>query len=91
MTVKNIHDENYFDTISLTNKIVFNKISNSVDVFIVNIIIKKVFVDINSDSRTIKFKKQIKFNSIEIVETLKRFKELAQIITKQFNSIVSIK
>ena len=54
---------------------------------------KKILVDINLNSRTVKYKKTklIKFNSVEIVEITKRLKKLAQIIKKQSDSIDVIK
>ena len=54
---------------------------------------KKIFVDINLNSRAVKYKKTklIKFNSVEVVKITKRFKKLAQIIKKQSDSINVIK
>ena len=54
---------------------------------------KKIFVDINSDSRTVKLKKTklIEFNSVEVVEITKKFKKLTQIIKEYLNSINVIK
>ena len=56
-------------------------------------IMKKISININSDSRTIKYSKikQIKFNSIKIIKDLRRFKKLLQIIEKYFNFINLIK
>ena len=54
---------------------------------------KKIFFDINSDSRAVKYKKTklIRFSSVEVVEITKRLKKLTQIIKKQSNSIDVIK
>ena len=54
---------------------------------------KEIFVDINLDSRIIKYKKTklIKFSSVGAVEIMKRFKKLTQIIKKQSNSVNVIK
>ena len=54
---------------------------------------KKIFIDINSDSRAVKYKKikLIKFSLVEAVEITKKFKKLAQIIKEQLNSIDVIK
>ena len=43
-----------------------------------NVAMKEIFVNINSDSRTIKYKKikLIKFSSLEAVEITKKFKKL---------------
>ena len=84
---------NYSDAVNLTNKAVFNKNLKFIDVLRANVTMKKIFVDINSDSRAVKYKKikLIKFSLVEIVKITKRFKELAQIIKKQLNSIDIIK
>ena len=78
---------------NLTNKAVFNKNLKFIDVLRANITIKKILVDINSDSRVVKYKKTklIRFSSAEVVEITKRFKKLAQIIKKQSDSIDFIK
>ena len=78
---------------NLTNKIVFNKNLKFTDILRANVVMKETFVDINSDSRAVKYKKikLIRFDSIEIVEITKRFKKLTQIIKKQLNSIDVIK
>ena len=54
---------------------------------------KRIIVNINSNSRVIKYKKTklIRFSSIEIIEILKKFKKSTQIMKKQFDSIESIK
>ena len=54
---------------------------------------KKILVDINSDSRAVKYKKTklIKFNATEVVEIIKKFEKLAQIIKEQSNSVDVIK
>ena len=81
-TIKNIRNENYSNVVNLTNKTVFSKNLKFIDVSRADIAMKELLVDINSNSRTVKYKKTklIKFNSIEIVEITKRFKKLAQII-----------
>ena len=78
---------------NLTNKVVFNKDSKFIDVSRADVAMKKILVDINSDSRVVKYKKTklIKFSSVEAVKITKRFKKLAQIIKKQSNSIDVIK
>ena len=78
---------------NLTNKAVFSKDSKFTDVFRADVAMKKILVDINSDSRAVKYKKTklIKFSSVEVVEITKRFKKLVQIIKKQFNSVDVIK
>ena len=75
------------------NKVIFSKNSKFTDVLRANIAMKKIFVNINSDSRVVKYKKikLIKFNLIEVVKITKRLKKLAQIIKKQLNSIDVIK
>ena len=54
---------------------------------------KEILVDINSDSRAVKYKKTklIKFSSVEVVEIIKRFKKLIQIIKQQSDSVNVIK
>ena len=78
---------------NLTNKVVFNKDSKFIDVLRADIVIKKILVNINSDLRTVKYKKTklIKFSSAEAVEITKRFKKLTQIIKEQSNSVDVIK
>ena len=78
---------------NLTNKVVFSKDSKLIDVSRANVAMKEILININSDSRAVKYKKTklIKFNLIEIVEITKRFKKLVQIIKKQSNSIDVIK
>ena len=78
---------------NLTNKIVFNKNSKFIDVLRANIAMKKFFIDINSDSRAIQYKKTklIKFSSVEVVKIMKRFKKLTQIIKEQSKSVDIIK
>ena len=67
---------------NLTNKVVFSKNLKFTDVFRADVAMKKILVDINSDSQVVKYKriKLIKFNSIEVVEITKRLKKLVQII-----------
>ena len=91
--IKNIRNENYSNTMNLANKVVFNKNSKFIDVFRANVAMKKILVDINSDSRAVRYKKTklIKSSSIEVVEITKRFKKWTQIIKKQLNSIDVIK
>ena len=78
---------------NLTNKVVFSKDLKLIDVLRANVAMKKIFVDINLNSRAVKYKKTklIKFSSVEVVEITKRFKKLVQIIKKQFNSVDVIK
>ena len=78
---------------NLINQIVFSKDLKFIDVSRADVAMKKIFVDINSDSRAIKYKKikLIKFNSIEVVEITKRLKKLTQIIKKQSNLVDVIK
>ena len=78
---------------NLTNKAVFNKDLEFTNVLRADIVIKKILVDINSNSRAVKYKKikLIRFNSVEVVEITKKFKKLAQIIKKQSNSVDVIK
>ena len=54
---------------------------------------KEILVDINLNSRTVKYKKikLIRFSSAEIVEITKKFKKLAQIIKEQSDSVDVIK
>ena len=82
--VKNIRNENYSNAMNLTNKIVFSKDLKSTDVFRADVAMKEILVDINSDSRAVKYKKTklIKFSSAEVVEITKRLKKLTQIIKK---------
>ena len=91
--VKNIRNENYSNAINLINKVVFSKDLKLINVSYANFVMKKFFVDINSDSQTVKYKKikLIRFNSVKVVEITKRFKKLTQIIKKQLNSINVIK
>ena len=93
LAIKNIRNENYSNAVNLTNKVVFSKDLKSIDVSRADVAMKKIFVNINSDSRAVKYKKikLIRFNSIEVVEITKRFKKLAQIIKEQLNSIDVIK
>ena len=78
---------------NLINKVVFNKDSKSINVFRTDVARKKILVDINLNSRVVKYKKTklIKFSSAEVVKITKRFKKLIQIIKKQSNSIDVIK
>ena len=78
---------------NLTNKAIFNKNLKFTDVLRTNIAIKKILVNINSNSRALKYKKikLIKFNSTEAVKIIKRFKKLTQIIKEQSNSVDVIK
>ena len=78
LTIKNIRNENYSNTMNLTNKVVFNKNSKFIDISRADVAMKKIFVDINSDLRIIKYKKTqlIRFNSVEIVETPNKLKKL---------------
>ena len=75
--IKNIRNENYSNAVNLTNKVVFSKNFKSINVSHANIAIKKIFVNINLDSRAVKYKKTkpIKFNSIEVVEITKKLKK----------------
>ena len=84
LTIKNLRNENYSDAINFANKLIFNKDFKFDYIFNINIVMKEVFVVINSNSRVVKYKKikQIKLNSIEIIEISKRFKRLTQIIKK---------
>ena len=78
---------------NLTNKIVFSKDLKFIDVSRTDFAMKEIFVDINLNSRAVKYKKikLIRFSSIEIVEITKRLKKLAQIIKKQSDSVDIIK
>ena len=78
---------------NLTNKAIFSKDSKSIDVSRANVAMKEIFVDINSDSRTVKYKKTklIKFSPVEAVQITKRLKKLTQIIKEQSNSVDVIK
>ena len=69
---------------NLTNKVVFSENLKFINVSRANVAMKKILVDINSDSRAVKYKKikLFKFNEVEVVEIIKRFKKLAQIIKK---------
>ena len=80
--IKNICKENYSNAMNLTNKVVFNKDSELIDVLCINVTIKEIFVNFNSDSRAVKYKKtkSIKFSSVEVVEITKKPKKLTQII-----------
>ena len=77
----------------MTNKVVFNKDSKSTDVPRADVAIKEILVNINLDSRAVKYKKTklIKFNLVEAVEITKKFKKLTQIIKEYSNSIDVIK
>ena len=78
---------------NLTNKTIFNKDLKFINVLRANVAMKKIFVDINSGSRVVKYKKikLIKFSSVEVVEITKRFKKLTQIIKEQSDSVDVIK
>ena len=78
---------------NVTNKVDFNKNSKSVDIFSIDVAMKKIFININLNSRAVKYEKakSVKLSSIEIVKILKKFKKLTQIIEEQFNSIDIIK
>ena len=91
--MKNIRNENYSNAVNLMNEVIFNKNLKSINIFHVNIAMKKIFVDINSDSRVVKYKKTklIRFNSIEVVEISEKLKKLVQIIKEQSDSIDIIK
>ena len=93
LAIKNIRNENYSNAANLTNKVVFNKNLKFLDVSRANVAMKKISVDINLNLQTVKYKKikLIKFNSVEIVEIIKNFKKLTQIIKEQSNSIDVIK
>ena len=93
LAIKNIRNENYSNAVNLINKVVFNKNLKFIDVSRANIAMKEIFVNINSDSRTVKYKKikLIRFNSIEVVEIMKKFKKLTQIIKEQSDSVDVIK
>ena len=91
--IKNIRNENCSNAVNLTKKIVFNKDSKFFDVFRADIVMKKILVDINTNSRAVKYKKikLIKFSSVETIKITKRFKKLTQIIKKQSDLIDIIK
>ena len=93
LAIKNIRNENYSNAVNLTNKIVFSKDLKFTDVSRANVAMKKILVDINLDSRTVKYKKTklIRFSSAEAVEITKKFKKLAQIIKEQSDSVDVIK
>ena len=93
LAIKNIRNENYSNAVNLTNKVVFSKNLKFINVFLADVAMKKILVDINLNLWVIKYKKTklIKFSSIEAVEITKRLKKLAQIIKKQSNSIDVIK
>ena len=78
---------------NLANKVVFNKDFEFDYIFDTNILMKEILIIINSNSQAIKYRKvkQIKFNSIEIIEISKRFKRLTQIIKEQFDFVDVIK
>ena len=78
---------------NLTNKVVFNKNLKFIDVSRADVAMKEIFIDINLNSRTVKYKKTklIRFNSVEVVEITKRLKKLTQIIKEQLNSVDVIK
>ena len=67
---------------NLTNKVVFNKNLKLINISRADIAMKRIFVNINSNSQAVKYKKTklIKFSSVEIVEITKKFKKLAQIV-----------
>ena len=50
---------------NLTNKVVFNKKSKSIDIFKTDIAMKETFVDINLNSQNVKYKKN-KINQIQL-------------------------
>ena len=93
LAIKNIRNENYSNAVNLTNKAVFSKDLKFTDVLRADVAMKEILVDINSDSRAVKYKKTklIRFSSVEVVEITKRFKKLAQIIKEQFDSVDVIK
>ena len=78
---------------NLANKAVFSKDSKSINVFRADVAMKKIFVDINLNSRAVKYKKTklIRFSSTEIVKITERLKKLALIIKKQSDSVSVIK
>ena len=63
---------------NLTNNVVFSKNLNLINVSCVNVTMKEILIDINLNSRTVKYKKTklIKFSSVEVVKITKRFKKL---------------
>ena len=82
LAIKNIRNEYYSNAMNLTNQVVFNKDLKSIDVLRADITMKEIFVNINLNSRVIKYKKtkSIKFSSVEVVEITKKFKKLTLII-----------
>ena len=78
---------------NLTNKVVFSKDSKFIDVLRADVTMKEISVDINLNSQVVKYKKikLIRFNSVEVVEIMKKFKKLIQIIKKQSDSVDVIK
>ena len=93
MIVKNIDNGNWLNAVNLANKVILNKDLKFIEILNADVAMKKILIDINSNSQAVKYKKTklIRFGSIEIVETSKKFKELAQIIKKEFNSLDVIK
>ena len=91
--MKNLQNENYSDAMNLANKIVFNKKFEFDYIFNTNVAMKEISIVINSNSRTVKYRKikQIKFNSTEIIKISKKFKRLTQIIKEQFDFVDVIK
>ena len=91
--IKNIRNENYSNAVNLTNKVVFSKNLKFIDIPRADVAMKKILVDINSNSRAVKYKKTrlIRFSSVEVVEITKRLKKLTQIIKEQFDSVDVIK
>ena len=75
------------------NKAIFSKNLKFIDVLRADVVIKKIFIDINSDLQTVKHKKTklIRFSSVEVVEITKKLKKLTQIIKEQLNSVDVIK
>ena len=63
---------------NFANKVVLNKNFKSDYISNTNVLMKKILIVINPNSQTVKYKKvkQIKFNSIKIIEILKKFKRL---------------
>ena len=76
--MKNIRNGNYSNAVNLTNKVVFNKDLKFIDVLRADVAMKKFFVNINSNLRTVKYKKTklVKFNSVKAVEITKKLKKL---------------
>ena len=56
-TIKNICNENYLNAMNLTNKVFFSKDSKLTDVSNADVAMKKIFIDINSDFRAVKYRK----------------------------------